>query len=83
MGDDEATGRVDYTINKIEEVLDTKYEELICITEGKQSELAKGYMQNIMQLDRSYHTNKRKRTASEAFDDKFDYLYGIVSTGKL
>ncbi|RHZ76320.1 hypothetical protein Glove_199g192 [Diversispora epigaea] len=37
-------------------------------------------MQNIMQLDSSYHTNKRKRTASEAFDDKFDYLYGIVST---
>ncbi|RHZ89982.1 hypothetical protein Glove_9g81 [Diversispora epigaea] len=74
---DEATGRVDIAIKK---VLDNLDEELICITEGKQSELAKGYMQNIIQLDSSYHTNKRKQTASEAFDDKFDYLYGIVST---
>ncbi|PKK60551.1 hypothetical protein RhiirC2_761679 [Rhizophagus irregularis] len=37
-------------------------------------------MQNIMQLESSYHTNKRKRKASEAFDDDFDYLYGIVTT---
>jgi hypothetical protein len=77
---DEATGRVDFAIKK---VLDTLDEELIYITEGKQSDLAKGYMQNIMQLESSYHTNTRKRKASEAFDDKFDYLYGIVSTGKL
>ncbi|RHZ59666.1 hypothetical protein Glove_362g73 [Diversispora epigaea] len=77
---DEATGRVDYVIKKLEEVLDAKYKELIRITEGKQSELAKGYMQNIMQLDSSYRINKKKQTASEAFDDKFDYLYGIVSS---
>ncbi|RHZ74994.1 hypothetical protein Glove_218g34 [Diversispora epigaea] len=75
--DDKATGRVYITIKK---VLDNLDEELICITEGKQSELAKGFMQNIMQLDSSYYTNKRKRIASEAFDDEFDYLYGIVST---
>ena len=40
-------------------------------------------MQNIMQLESSYHTNKRKRKASEAFDDDFDYLYGIVTTGEI
>ncbi|CAB4381473.1 unnamed protein product [Rhizophagus irregularis] len=27
----------------------------------------------------SYHTNARKRKASVAFDDEFDYLYGIVT----
>ncbi|POG62850.1 hypothetical protein GLOIN_2v1691758 [Rhizophagus irregularis DAOM 181602=DAOM 197198] len=37
-------------------------------------------MQNVMQLESSYHTNKRKRKASEAFDDDFNYLYGIVTT---
>ncbi|RIA79212.1 hypothetical protein C1645_841243 [Glomus cerebriforme] len=37
-------------------------------------------MQNVMQLESSYHTNKRKRKASEALKDDFDYLYGIVTT---
>ena len=42
-------------------------------------------MQNIMQLESSYHTNKRKRKASVAFNvkDDFDYLYGIVTTGEI
>src|SRR5437763_11058120 len=76
---EESTCRVDYAIKK---VFNTKEEELICITEGKQSDLAQGFMQNIMQLDSRYHTNKRKRNHREAFGDEFDYLYGIVSTGK-
>ena len=37
-------------------------------------------MQNVMQLESSFHTNKRKRKADEAFKDYFDYLYGIVTT---
>jgi len=74
---EEATGRVDYAIKKI---IDSLNEELICITEGKQNQEVLGIMQNIMQLESSYHTNKRKRKASEAFDDDFDYLYGIVTT---
>ena len=42
-----------------------------------------GYAQNIAQLESSFETNKKKRKASEAFDDDdFDYLYGIVTTGK-
>jgi len=39
-------------------------------------------MQNIIQLESSHHTNTRKRSASVAFDDEFDYLYGIVTTGR-
>jgi len=77
---EEATGRVDYAIKKI---IDSLNEELICITEGKQNQEVLGIMQNIMQLESSYYTNKRKRKASEAFDDDFDYLYGIVTTGKI
>lgn len=53
--------RVDYTIKKIKEVPNPKYEEIIYITEGKQSELYEGYMQNIMQLDSEYCTNKRNK----------------------
>jgi len=77
---EEATGRVDYAIKKI---IDSLNEELICITEGKQNQEVLGIMQNIMQLESSYYTNKRKRKASEAFDDDFDYLYGIVTTGEI
>ena len=41
---DEASGRVDYTIKK---VIDVVNEELIAITEGKQKDLVAGFMQNI------------------------------------
>ncbi len=54
----------------------------LAITEGKQKDLVAGFMQNIMQLESSHHTNTRKRKASVAFDDEFDYLYGIVTTGR-
>jgi len=40
---DESTGRGDYTIRA--------YEELICITEGKQSGIMAGFVQNMMQCD--------------------------------
>ncbi|RIA89044.1 hypothetical protein C1645_738931 [Glomus cerebriforme] len=36
-----------------------------------------GIMQNVMQLESSYHTKQKE---SEAFNDDFDYLYGIVTT---
>ena len=51
---DEASGRVDYAIKKI---IDVVNEELIVITEGKQKDLVAGFMQNIMQLESSHHTN--------------------------
>src|SRR3954471_4877979 len=77
---EEATGRVDYAIKKI---IDSLNEELICITKGKQNQEVLGIMQNVMQLESSYHTNKRKQKASEAFDNDFNYLYGIIITGEI
>ncbi|RIA95206.1 hypothetical protein C1645_817052 [Glomus cerebriforme] len=74
---EEATGRVDYAIKKI---IDVMNEELIAITEGKQKDLVAGFIQNVMQLKIFHHMNTRKRKASEAFDDDFDYLYGIITT---
>ncbi|CAG8669945.1 5175_t:CDS:2, partial [Paraglomus brasilianum] len=70
---EESTGRVDYAIKGLE--------DLLCITEGKPRNIKIGYAQNLAQLESAYQTNKKKRTADEAFDNEyFDYLYGIVST---
>ncbi|UZO03501.1 uncharacterized protein OCT59_023908 [Rhizophagus irregularis] len=57
-------------------------EELISVTEGKQKDFVAGFME-LMQLESSYQTNVRKRKASEAFNDEFDYLYEIVTTGEI
>ena len=36
----------------------------------------------MAQLESAYQTNKKKRTADQAFgNDYYDYLYGIVTTG--
>ena len=35
-----------------------------------------------MQLENSYYINIRKKKTSMTFDDEFDYLYGIVTTGR-
>jgi len=71
---EEASGRVHYAISGIE--------DLLCITEGKPRNVKIGYLQNIKQLESSFHMNKRQRTADEAFKGgDYDYLYGIVSTG--
>ncbi|RIB26560.1 hypothetical protein C2G38_2064577 [Gigaspora rosea] len=72
----ESTGRVDYAIKDAE--------DLICITEDKQHQIPVGMAQNIRQLESSYETNKKKRKASDTFgdNDDFDYLYGVVTTGR-
>ncbi len=75
----EASDQVNYVIKK---VIDVVNEELIAITEGKQKDLVTGFMQNIMQLESSHHTNMKKKKASVAFNDEFDYLYGIVTMGR-
>ncbi|GBC09717.1 hypothetical protein RclHR1_09060014 [Rhizophagus clarus] len=54
-------------------------EELICITEDKQHKVPIGFAQNIKQLESACETNKKKRKRS---DNDFDYLYGIVTTGR-
>lgn len=69
--DDEYTGRVDYRVKSLE--------ELICITESKQYFVNIGFMQNIEQCESALQTNKKKRKAGISFGD-CDYLYGIVTT---
>ncbi|GBC14895.1 hypothetical protein GLOIN_2v1695250 [Rhizophagus irregularis DAOM 181602=DAOM 197198] len=68
---EESRGRVDFAIKEAE--------DLICITEDKQHKVPVGIAQNIKQLKSACETNKRKRKRG---DDDFDYLYGIVTTGR-
>ena len=51
-----------YRIKKVTDVIN---EELIAI----KKDLVAGFLQNVMQLESSYHTNTRKRKALEAFDE--------------
>ncbi|CAB5393382.1 unnamed protein product [Rhizophagus irregularis] len=52
-------------------------EDLLCITEGKPRNIKIGYAQNLAQLESAFQTNKKKRTADQAFgNDYFDYIYG-------
>ncbi|GBC21314.2 hypothetical protein GLOIN_2v1678071 [Rhizophagus irregularis DAOM 181602=DAOM 197198] len=69
---EENTGRVDFAIRALE--------ELICITEGKQHQITIGFAQNVLQCESAFQTNKRKRKADVAFDEDYDYLFGIVTT---
>jgi hypothetical protein len=69
---EESTGRVDYAIKALE--------ELICITEGKSHQVDIGFAQNLIQCESALQVNKKKRTADNAFKDDFDYIYGIVTT---
>ena len=61
------------------EIYGQEAEDLICITEDKQHKVPVGIAQNIKQLKSACETNKRKRKRG---DDDFDYLYGIVTTGR-
>lgn len=69
-------GCVDFAIKKI---IGNVNEKLITIIEGKQKDLV--IYAKVMQLKNSYYMNMKKRKASKVFDNKFDYLYEIVTTG--
>ncbi|GBB89935.1 hypothetical protein RclHR1_01680006 [Rhizophagus clarus] len=71
---EESTGRVDYAIKTLE--------ELICITEGKLHQVTMGFAQNLVQCENALQVNKknRKRKSGDAFGEDFDYIYGIVTT---
>ncbi|CAB5391305.1 unnamed protein product [Rhizophagus irregularis] len=56
---EDATGRVDYAIKSLE--------DLLCITEGKPRNIKIGYAQNLAQLESAFQTNKKKRTLDQAF----------------
>ena len=75
---EESSGRADYGITDIE--------DLLCVAEGKQNLPAIGFAQNLVQLESSCQTNlknQKKRKASDAFGESdYEYLYGIVSTGR-
>ncbi|GBC50865.2 hypothetical protein GLOIN_2v1764523 [Rhizophagus irregularis DAOM 181602=DAOM 197198] len=48
---------------------------------GKPRNIKIEYAQNLAQLESTFQTNKKKRTADQAFgSDYFDYIYGIVTT---
>ncbi|CAB4429363.1 unnamed protein product [Rhizophagus irregularis] len=49
---EDATGRVDYAIKSLE--------DLLCITEGKPRNIKIGYAQNLTQLESAFQTNKKK-----------------------
>ena len=71
---EESTGRVDYAIKALE--------ELLCITEGKLHQVVMGFAQNLIQCESALQVNRknRKRKSGEAFGEDFDYIYGIVTT---
>ncbi|CAG8516720.1 385_t:CDS:2 [Dentiscutata erythropus] len=71
---EESTGRVDYAIKALE--------ELICITEGKLHQVVMGFAQNLIQCESALQANKRmrKRKSNEEFMDDYNYIYGIVTT---
>ncbi|PKY35167.1 hypothetical protein RhiirB3_455611 [Rhizophagus irregularis] len=58
---EESTGRVDYAIKALE--------ELLCITEGKLHQVVMGFAQNLIQCESALQVNKnkRKRKSGEAF----------------
>ncbi|GBC46976.1 hypothetical protein GLOIN_2v1789471 [Rhizophagus irregularis DAOM 181602=DAOM 197198] len=68
---EENTGRVDYAVKALE--------ELICITEGRLYQVVMGFAQNLVQCESALQINK-KRKADTAFGEDFDYIYGIVTT---
>ncbi|CAG8582992.1 8004_t:CDS:2, partial [Scutellospora calospora] len=59
---EDATGRVDYIIKSLE--------ELLCITEGKPRNI-KLDIQNLAQLESTFQTNKKKRTVDQAFGNNY------------
>ncbi|GBB94487.1 hypothetical protein RclHR1_23640003 [Rhizophagus clarus] len=74
---EEAVVQVSYTIKK---AIDTGNKFIMFMAGGKQEDFEKEIVQNVMQPDNSCE-NKGKRKATVAFDE-FDYLYGIVTTGR-
>ncbi|RIB09719.1 hypothetical protein C2G38_2044084 [Gigaspora rosea] len=76
----EASGDVDFAfrMSKINSVS----EELVCITEAKRFIEDIGIIQNIVQLESAFYSNKKQKNGDigENFKDYYDYLYGIITT---
>ncbi|CAG8535749.1 13713_t:CDS:2, partial [Acaulospora colombiana] len=70
---EEVTGRDDYAIKKVFDNLD---EKLICITEEKQSDIAK----DICKIPCNSIADITQTRENEAIDDEFDYPCGVITT---
>ncbi|GES99431.1 hypothetical protein GLOIN_2v1655004 [Rhizophagus clarus] len=71
----ESSGRVDYAIKKI---IDGLFEEIICITEGKQNQRVKAWLKILCNMN--LNMLKKRRKSDEAFGSEYEYVYGIVTT---
>ncbi|CAG8813286.1 44717_t:CDS:2, partial [Gigaspora margarita] len=72
----EASGEV-YAI-KISKIM-SNLEELVCITKTKRETEDIGIIQNIVQLESAFHSNKRQKVDSYK-ENYYDYIYGIMTT---
>ncbi|CAG8751412.1 17009_t:CDS:2, partial [Gigaspora margarita] len=75
----EASGDVDYAFRLSKMMSNLK--ELVCITETKRDKEDIGIIQNIVQLESAFHSNKRQKGNSYK-EDYYDYIYGIMTTAK-
>ncbi|RHZ79608.1 hypothetical protein Glove_143g63 [Diversispora epigaea] len=75
----EVDGNIDYAI-KMSNINNNK-EDLVCITETKRIYESIGIIQNIIQLESTFHTNK-KRKVDRDIEGYYDYIYGIITTAE-
>lgn len=73
----EASGDVDYAFRLSKMMSNLK--ELVCITETKRDKEDIGIIQNIVQLESAFHSNKRQKGDSYE-EDYYDYIYSIMTT---
>ncbi|KAF0483252.1 hypothetical protein F8M41_023247 [Gigaspora margarita] len=56
--------------------------DFMCIAEGKPRNVEIGNLQNIMQLESAYHTNKKKRTALkediDSIQKRVKWVLGVI-----
>ncbi|POG58210.1 hypothetical protein GLOIN_2v1732611 [Rhizophagus irregularis DAOM 181602=DAOM 197198] len=76
----ELTGKKISLNPQFEVVGEKNTNRLICITEGKQYQIAIGFAQNVIQCESALQTNKRKQKADDTFGEEYDYLFGIMTT---
>ncbi|CAG8523220.1 8616_t:CDS:2, partial [Dentiscutata erythropus] len=71
----EASGDVDYAFRMSK--INSSSEELVCITEAKRFTEEIGIIQNIVQLESAFYSNKKQKNEDiyENFKDYYDYLY--------
>ncbi|KAF0561146.1 crinkler family protein [Gigaspora margarita] len=79
--DVEVSGDIDYAFRMSTGKINSVSEELVCITEGKRFIEDIGIIQNIVQLESAFCSNKKQKNGDtgENFKDYYDYLYAIFT----